>query len=248
MKSNDHISDSQLEEYIIHTYYLTESNENNPDEKIEEHLANCDECAEKAHKMYEDLKKLSDWTVFEDNQTLLNSKVFHALDEMEKNTTDAKIKERVTRWLKDFKGLAGGSLRLLMDIYSNGKRKTTRLIAEGVEKLNTSHSINFEYGVEFAPSRAGKKEKIVKFNVLESSNTQTPMIVNVDKKKRGLRILYRADQSKDLPMALLLPSKAIGSAQLKDPVYNEKKKYWEIFFSDIPEGEYLLMFEPDYMM
>jgi len=248
MKKKEHISDSELEAYIIQTYYSGDSNKGDQDITIEEHLSECDTCAQKAHQLYQDMKTLSDWNVFTDNQILINVNVYKALETLEHQSTDAQVKGRLHRWIKDFKGLAGGSLKLMMDMYSQGKRKATRLMTEGLEKLNALNPIHFDYEVELAPSRNGKSEMVVNFNKIKSENTQTPLTVHLDKKRKDLRIQYEADETKDLPWVLLLPSKAPGSAQLKEPVYDQKKNRWEIVFTDIDEGEYILLFEPDYMM
>ena len=250
MSKKDHIDNHKLEAYIMNHYFQGESpgeiDLKIDDLKIEGHLSECDDCAQKAHELFSELKALSDWTVYEDNQTLLNLKVYEALKSLEKTVENTGIKHRLTRWVREFKGLAGGTVKVMMDMYVNGKRKTTKMITEGVEKLNVKNSLMFDYGVEMAPTRSGKNEIIVNFNKVKAQNTDNPLKINLDKKKRTLYVEFDAAREKQMPMGILLPSKDSGNPLLKEPVYNEVQKKWEILFEDIGEGEYYFLFEPGY--
>jgi len=97
-----------------------------------------------------------------------------------------------------------------------------------------------------APTRSGKNEIIVNFNKVKAQNADTPIKINLDKKKRTLYVEFDAAREKQMPMGILLPSKASGNPLLKEPVYNEVQKKWEILFEDIGEGEYYFLFEPGY--
>jgi len=252
MNSKDHIDKNKLEEYIINYYFQGESPGESEKEmdciKIEQHISECDECTQKAHVIFNELKDISNWTVYEDNQALLNLRVYDTLKALEAKTENAEIKFRLSRWLEDFKGLAGGTFRVLMDMYTNGKRKTTKMITEGVDKFNAKNSMMFNYSMELTPTRGGEKEIVVNYNKLESENTDISLKIYLNKKKRMLHVEFMADETKELPIGILLPSKATGNSRLKQPVYNEQQKKWEIIFEDIAEGEYYFMFEPGYMV
>ena len=153
----------------------------------------------------------------------------------------------MSRWIHDFKGLASGSFRVLMDVYTNGKRKTTRIINEGIEKLSMKNPMAFEYGMDLTPSRGGKNEKVINYNKLESETENTHLKINLDRKMKAIRIEYDSDETDQLPMALLLPTSPSGKPRIKEPVYNEERENWEIVFDDIEEGEYYFMFEPDHI-
>jgi len=252
MNGKNHIDNDRLEAYIIKTYIEGEIQEEKEvsDEyiMIEQHLGECDECSQKAHELLKEIKAISNWSVYEDNQVLLKLKVYEALISLEKATENPRVKKRLSKWVKDFKGQAGGTFKLMMEMVSAGRRKTTKMIIEGFEKLNTKSSILFDYGVELAPTRGGTNEIVVNFNQLKAENTATPLKINLDKKNRSLFIEFEAKKEKKLPMAVLLPVKASMSPVLQFPVYNEKQQKWEITFKDIGEGEYYFLFEPGYMV
>lgn len=249
MNGKNHISKDKLETYIAEKFYAGESpGESDYFFEIEEHLCECDECAQQAHILYNQFKQISDWNVYQDNQTMLRLNLLEALKELESKTKSEKIKIRLAQWTENFKGLSGGSFQILVDMCTNGKRRTTKIITEGLEKLNISNPIAFDYSRALEPSRGGDdRETVINLNKLNSENTETPLAINLDKKKRKLTIEFKAGSAKELPMTVLLPSKSSGNSYIKEPTYNEIRNLWEIIFEDIPEGEYYFMFEPGYM-
>ena len=103
---------------------------------------------------------------------------------------------------------------------------------------------SIDYGEEILSTNKEENEIKVNFNHSKMINTIIPLRIKLDSKKRSLLIEFIAKQENELPIALLLPSKASMKPLLEKPVYNKEQCKWQIFFEDIEEGAYYFLFEP----
>jgi len=170
-----------------------------------------------------------------------------ALEQIKNSTTDETIKERLTKWMVDYQALSEGSLRILLNDKKSGKGKTSGILTDGLEDLTIEEPLNFDYCMETETNRWGSTEQVINFNKIESTNKEMPLEINLKKKKKAIRIDYKTDQDKVPPFALLLPKDITGTAQLKEPIFNTKRKRWELTFNNLTAKEYLLVFEPGRM-
>ena len=246
MKDDNHISQNLIEEYALWQLYpgLSPDFDEQTLMKIEEHIAECDQCAQKANHVYTQFAALDQWDLFQDNQNILQKRVLSALKTFVAQGVDQNTATRIKRWIDDFKGLSGGAFQLFMNLSAKGRRKTSRFLTEVCNGLKEKAGLDFDYSYELVPGRNGETEKIMKLTEIKAEHDEKPVKINLSRKKEEVRVVMESGRDEELPMAMLLPISQEQSPRLSTPIWNEEIEKWEIVFKDIPEGTFYFLFEP----
>jgi hypothetical protein len=243
---NGHISEKKIENYIL-KYLINDTFEKEAeadDFEIEQHISECDVCAEKINKLYKQYKMLSEWNVYTDNQLVMRNRVLGALEKRAGIEENNAVKERLLTWMNGFKGFSSGAVKFLMNAHMCGTRKVSRFITEGLEFFNIKDAFSFDYELNAIPSRGGSSEAQVNMKEIKATTEERTIKVKLNSRESELRIELEGEQSIEPPIAMLLSFERAVEPVFGKPEWNEEKNCWQISIKDISEGEYSLLFEP----
>jgi hypothetical protein len=250
---NNHINEEIIEEYVLYQTTDKDFNEFNEEistkygvdlHEIEEHFAECDQCAEKLNEIYTQFNNLSEWNIYEDNQIIIQNRAVNAIEACAKTQQNEEIKQRLLNWYENLKAVSGSTVKVLVQTYSAGKRKASRFFTEGLGFLNPKNSLNFDYALIPDSMRGEVGEPMVNLKEIISEKDDLDIKVRLNDKGNEMKITIKADRINPPPMAMLMSFESNATPILATPEWNEEKKEWETIIKDIPEGEYSLLFEP----
>lgn len=217
------------------------------EERIEIHIARCDDCAERARRAHALCGTWANWNAKSHRQALRRAMVEKSLAEAGSQSQEhiPEWKRRLERWREVSAGLAEGVVEIVM----SPARDATRIITEGMEAL-----IRPGAGWRFSPQAAypvvrgvGGERRPCKIAVAENPEGMRASVKIEEPPRAGREIVVYMDRpprARDLPIVLLIstvgdPGREIRIRQMEPQAVGLLAR-----FEDVPDGDYILAIEP----
>ncbi len=225
--------------------YLDKATSDVEEEQIETHLARCDSCVERVRRAYELCRSWAGWTAETYRDALLRHLLRKALESaaLEGQSSLSNLKKRIDVWLKQSAGLADGVVRVVLA----KSRSTSKVITDGMDGLLRPEALwHFEPKLATGGVR-GTIGSVAPDPHVTAEKGNLGAHVKVEQREGSNEIVVRLDglPEKQAPPAVLLVS--IGEE--KGPAFKVaelKRKAGGLIarLEDVPEGDYMLAFEP----
>jgi hypothetical protein len=236
-----HINPAQLVDYFDHD--LTDDEE----DRIERHLAGCDECAERARQASALCGLWERWSGRTQGEAYLRSAIGYALDSAAGETPlDDTWKRRIHHWRSTSSGLVEGIVKVTVDAVKNASQVAT----DGMEDLLRPGArwrftlLPDNVAVRGVKHRRGSPPKIALAEGSDGSSAR----VKVEDHDDGTRdVVVTVDQfprSRVSPIVILTST---GTRGMEKPMLLEMRHQGQGLiarFHALPAGEYLVAFEP----
>lgn len=143
--------------------------------RLEEHLAECEECAARARKMFELSSAWTSWTAEAHGAAYWLWRQREALFEAQQHTSGLDLQQRLAAWREQGQGFCEGAVRVLKDANASA----VRLVSEGLAALLRPDPLFREFAMANPPARQrGELEQGLSSTApetLASGETPTPV-------------------------------------------------------------------------
>lgn len=214
--------------------------------ELESHLNDCDDCALALHDEYEFYLKLEKWSIRVDNVLLLKNRILAGLESELTTITDDYRKLRLKNWIATFFGHSQGLLKIALQAKKMGRRLYNQINFEPLEKAFTSaNRLSFAYDTLLEPVRGSSDEKTLS-NLTKVLSTNSPETISVylSPETQSLMIEIENKGQQWLPYVLIIPTDGTQNLRVQNSNYRACDHHFVYEFTDLPPGEYLLLFEP----
>ncbi len=236
-----HITPAKLIDYFDRD--LTEDEE----ERIELHLAGCQECASRARHASALCDTWQRWTATSHGEAFLRSAIQDSLGSAaSEESLDENWKKRIDRWRRASSGLAEGAVRVIAGAVKN----TSQILTEGMEVLlrpGAAWRFTQQPGPVPVRGMAGSKKApassalaecpgggFVRVKIDDHDDMTRKIAVSIDRFPRG-RIA---------PIVILV---SLSRGRKEMPKLTQMRRQGEgliALFRGLSAGEYLVVFEP----
>lgn len=218
-----HPTDEDIEKYIF------DELEEDEEIKIGEHLAECNECVEKARNAYKFRLLWESLSAETHGKAYWEKKIEETLEKSYQAESDERIKEKIRSWIGRLNRGASGFLEIIIKA------------PKGAGKVinDISKAISFP-AYSFVPVKVVRGERAQEaVEVISDGRPEIHVIVESEQRK----VLVEIEESiKDIPLIILASEKGIYMMALPKKV--EGTRFYSAVFSGIPEGRYILLIEP----
>jgi hypothetical protein len=233
---NAHIRSEELADYF--TVNVSEERA----EAIEEHLAECAQCAEEARQWHQFASLWQSWTAQAHGKAYQQAYLVRALQRVQKRTLPLSFQERVQRWLEYVRTKTGAVIRVAVQTGEN----MSRAVSEGLETLLTPphpvQPVRVRGGLRTrgGQTRGGTTPRTMV--PLSGENPLARVEVRGDSGIIEVHIAQRL-QGQRLPLVLLVPMQDEVEPRVQTLLQENASEYYACF-EDVRPGAYLVAFEP----
>ena len=211
---------------------------------IEEHLADCRQCTDRARQMRL-LNYLWDhWSPASHEANYLQAVVAVTLQKAQAGTGDPHWRERLSQWRENWAGQSNAALRVLSEQAGN----VSQIITEGLEAITLSSS-----GWRLAPSTGSRVRGAVRTRgkakpapaTVVVTPLQHPARIEVKAEPGSIDVsLFDLPPDQAAPLVLLIATQGDSDPIVKEPMKEEGAEGLIARYENVAPGEYLLVFEP----
>jgi hypothetical protein len=256
--SMEHITPEELADYCAARVPAAR------EEVIEAHLAVCDACVEEARQCYAFAAIWEEWTgviagdieAYPVGQRALASQddvveqgvLQDALEQIQNQEDNSAWRERLARWQTHWQGRAAAAVRLVVEATD----QAARVVTEGLETLmlpGQAWGFALASAQEFARG-AGEDRGVAKGEGAAASEPVSPQVtIRVGPpSSEATRLMQVGLQAlptwQTPPLVLLIPTTAGGTPQIAMLEPRQGSPWLVAYFRNVPQGDYLLAFEP----
>jgi hypothetical protein len=204
------------------------------EQRIEEHLAQCGECAGRARTGFRFSFVWDQWTANAHGQAAQLARVHAAFAKLQRNAKYAPWQARLRDWIDRWQGRGEAALGVLMG-------KATRFVVEGQEAfIRTGSTLQFAYVTRAAGSKSRASLSVVR------TKGANDAIVRISPRERKVTVsLSNRRIGKAPPLVALVPEdkgKWPRLGEFTPDVSNPG--YYSVQFANVPAGKHLLVVEP----
>lgn len=234
--SGEHIQREELINYFDGSF----AEDNGRARRLEEHLAECDDCVEKAKEIRKSAAAYLRWTAESHGEAYRQSVMASALEQAPNDPANQAWKEGLRRWKDKGAALQENTVRFVMD--SAGK--AARFLSEQVDAVKeTGASLTLAapgFRVQGAiplRTRGGAPSKTggTKAGALKADVTVEAGVVQVR--------VDRLPSGRDSILVMLIPFKS-GEKPMVAALTDTTKPPLTAVFPEIHSGDYIVAFEP----
>ncbi len=236
---SEHISPEQLADYF--------SGELSEDEEatLEEHLAECAECAERARNVYGLSLVVDQWTARAHGEAYRRDLLVTALAQAEESTTTSSWQERLQLWRERWSGQVEAALGIVL----GAPGEACSLVTEGFKALARPKAI-----WEFAAAEGSVAPQLLPtlgpgappapdtVEALAPGRPQARVSVSGEAREVTVRI-EELPPDRTAPLVLLIPEEG-GEPRVAEPEKDPRLPYLIARFEEVEPGRYLAAFEP----
>ncbi|HOO33160.1 MAG TPA: hypothetical protein PLB99_08480 [Thermotogota bacterium] len=245
-----HLTNEEIERYIDTEYVQGDfvSDEQLSVEellKVEEHVLECDDCLKKVQRAIEFSHEYDAW--MELKPTAQQKAVLESLKavELQCDSQKGELKDRIRRWMNNWKKLSEYSLNVLFNTTYKGAANITRIARETVNP--TSGGIQFEHPVQCYAMRGTATEfkKEIKNQIIGLVDNDSVVNINAEQATNSIRITFPAGRENGrVPLILLIPVEQGEQSKMLKPELNSETNQLEAVISNVNSGKYILAIEP----
>jgi len=214
---------------------------------IEEHLDGCGLCSQKVDQMYRECLVFFDWSFDRDNQRIMIQKAVFAIQQVSKESYALVLQDRLARWEKAIFDAPKNLSRVLLDLSDQIRQNVSRFICPWGSQLSPS-AWEFRYDTQWVPTRNGEKREEPNLQRLHARHVSGPYGFQalIDEDDHVISLEFDTGvPAERIPIVMLI--------NLDDPErlpllgcleFQQEKDLYQIQFSNLPSGRYILMVEP----
>lgn len=199
---------------------------------VGEHLAECRTCARLARREARLYYLWENWQADTHGTLYWQNQIKEILSESRQKTASYYRKERLSKWLADWKSKVGGMLQFL----SHKSGKMLNIITRFPEEIFLPQG-----KFQFAPATPVRGRDLEETNLKLVSDSQNPIQVLLNKKNDSLSIRI-PKRDYEPPLVILMPRRGPARLALAEDV--EGTNYYLITFMKLPPEGFCLLFEP----
>jgi len=238
-----HINDERIEYYILKKVMKKEVNSDDDFSDVEQHLAECDTCAERAHELLRQLSLVFNYDVHIDNAALIKQQMKKQLKKAIDKTGDQTMKSRLQKWMNTFQTQSSQAFKVLLNMPQKG-RKLTRLMLETIEKQLISQGLDLDYDAQPLPGRHCEDDRLIRVNRASGHYGDLKTDISIIRAEKRLIVEFEDSDMQKPPLLMLIPTNSKDETQLGQAEWNQQKNKWEIVMNDLNNGTYYTFFEP----
>jgi len=236
-----HVTNTQLVDYFDKD--LTGDEE----DRIEIHLARCEECAQRAREAYTRCNRWEQWSARSYNEAFLRVVIRNALESVAGEVLeDDTWKGRIYHWRSASAGLADGVVKVTIEAVKNA----SRIVTEGMDDL-LRPGARWQFTLQTDPiavrGAAGGRKQPPKIALAGGSGGSAARVKVEDHDDSAREVVISVDQfprSQPAPIVILT---SIGNRGKDKPRILQMRRQGQGLiarYKDLPAGEYLVVFEP----
>jgi len=232
----EHISSEMLMDYFGGK--LSEEQE----AQIEGHLAECQDCTQRARQVLAFGFVWDRWTAKVHGETYWSARLATAVQEAENRVKNPSWRERLARWREQWAGRAEAAVRVIMAV----SEEASRIVTEGLESLLRPGGSR-QFALARVPIRTrGKVTRGTPQAPMEALARGKPQIrLTISGRTREIRIRVEdLPPLKPAPLVLLIPIEEGACPLVAEPQRVAGANYLIARFKGVPPGEYIAAFEP----
>jgi hypothetical protein len=226
-----HLSQSEALDYLAGR--LSEEKEID----TEEHIAECDRCAERVwalrslgthfHEIWDELNPPVD------SATYRTERIEDALGHAAERTESSELRERIRGWLHDLGDKTEAALEIVLDT----AKRSADIICKGAEQLIGAGS-----GLQFEPVRVRVARRGAKVPPVISVRAEGPPWVNVTVDSLAGKVIIESDMlDQPWPLLLLVPEDDLAESIVGD--FRQKNNHLVSEFTGVRSGKYQLFLQ-----
>ena len=236
-----HITTAELVDYFDKD--LTDDEE----DRIELHLARCEECAQRAREASARCDLWERWSARTYSEAFLREVVRNALESASGEEPEDHIwKGRLHRWRSASSGLVEGAVRVAIA----AARNASQIVTEGMENL-LRPGAGWQFTLQTNPvairGAAGGRKAPPKTALAAGPGGSVARVKVEDHDDRAREVVISIDQFPRSHTAPIVILTSIGNRGKDKPRILQMRRQGQGLiarFKDLPAGEYLVVFEP----
>ncbi len=227
--------------------YFDKDLSDDEEDRIELHLARCEECAQRARQASALCNRWERWSAGTQREAYLRSVVENALESAASEVpVDDSWKERIHRWRSASSGLVEGVVKVTVEAVRNASQVAT----DGMENLlRPGARWRFILQPDSVAVRGvqPRRKSPAKIALAVCSDGSSARVKVEDHDDGACEVVISVDQfphGRLMPIVVLTP---IGQGGTEKPRLLQMRRQGQGLiarFSDLPAGEYLVAFEP----
>ena len=214
---------------------------------IEEHLDRCELCSKKVDQMYRECLVFLDWSFASDNQRIMIQKAAFAIQRASEESYALTLRDRLARWEKAIFDAPKNLSRVLLDLSDQIQQNVSRFVCPR-ESLLSPSAWEFRYETQWVPTRNGEKREEPNHQLLHAYHISGPygFQAHIDEENHMISLEFDAGvPTEKIPIVLLMRQDETESPPLLGHLtFQQEKGLYQIQFSNLPSGRYILMVEP----
>jgi len=199
--------------------------------EISEHLSVCKECQRLSQKEFRTKLILESWTAKAHGGAYWQKRLSEALESTLELAKTPDLKNRLKEWARESNGKIGGAIQIIL----GGIEEMGKVLTLFPQRFLVPQAVQFS---RVAVVRgAGKEPEVIK--VISKDKPGIQVLTDLVNRK----VVVQIEESQKSPPLIILSPKE-GKPFLTEPKKVEGTNFYTAIFENIPDGEYILIFEP----